>query len=101
MLGELFLADLVVMERAVDRLNDGIRKSKQSERPALVSQLDVVSKVKLGLEEGTPLRRQQLTGSESALIANYQLLTAKHVIVAFNTDEAAPEVSACPYPGAR
>ncbi len=87
MLGEIALADLVVLERAVARLEDGIKKSKLAERPAMVSQLDAVAKAKQGLEEGTPLRQQQLSMSESAFLASYQLLSAKPVIVLFNTDE--------------
>lgn len=92
MLGEIALADLVVLERAVERLEDGIKKSKPAERPAMVSQLDAVLKAKQGLEEATPLRRQQQTGSASAYLANYQLLTGKPLIVVFNTDEAGQEV---------
>ena len=93
LLGELALSDLVVMERAVEKLEDGIKKSKPAERPALVSQLDAVQKVKSGLEDGKTLRQQRLTPSESAIVTNYQLLTSKTVIVAFNTDETGPEVS--------
>ena len=92
-LGDLALADLEVLERAVDRLQDGIRKSKQAERPALVSQMDAVKKAKQGLEEGLPLRRQRLTNSESGYLTDYHLLSGKPVIVAFNTDESGPEVS--------
>jgi GTP-binding protein YchF len=91
LLEELAWADLIAMERAVERLEDGIKKSKPAVRPALVNQLDAVRKVKSGLEEGTPLRQQQLTASESASVANYQLLTGKPVIVVFNTDETGPE----------
>jgi GTP-binding protein YchF len=93
MRSELSLADLLVLDRAVERLDEGIKKSKPAERPALVTQLGTVRKVKQGLEEGLPLRRQTLTGSESSIIANYQLLTSKPVIVVFNIDEAGPEVS--------
>ena len=93
MRGELALADLVMMDRAVEKVGDGIKKSKPAERPALNTQLDTVRKVKHGLEEGLPLRRQTLTGSESSIIAIYQLLTSKPVIVVFNTDEAGPEVT--------
>ena len=39
------------------------------------------------------MTRQQLTNSESAYPADYQLLTGKAVIVAFNTDESGPDVS--------
>ena len=93
MLGDLLLADVEVLDRALERLEDGIKKSKQSERPALVSRMDSVKKAKQGMEEGLPLRRQRLTDSESEFLADYQLLTGKPVIVGFNTDESGPDVS--------
>ena len=93
MMGEIALADLEVLERAEERLDDGIKKSKPAERPAFVSQLETVKKVKRALDEGAPLRQQELTGSETAMISTYQLLTNKPVIVVLNTDEAAPDAS--------
>jgi GTP-binding protein YchF len=93
MMAELALTDLEVLERAEERLDDRIKKSKAAERPALVSQLETVKKVKHALDEGAPLRQQELTGSETAIIASYQLLTSKPVIAVLNTDEAGPEVS--------
>ncbi|MCH7606574.1 MAG: redox-regulated ATPase YchF, partial [Chloroflexi bacterium] len=91
MLDELALGDLEVMERAVERQEDGIKKCKPAERPVMVRQLEAVRKVKQGLEEGIPLRLQKLTPSESEILAAYQFLTGKPVIVVFNTDEAGPE----------
>lgn len=90
MLDELTFADLEVMERAVERLGDGVKKSKPEERPTLTRHLAAVQKVKAGLENGTPLRHQQLAESESSFMVNYQLLTGKPVVVIFNTDEADP-----------
>ena len=92
-LGDLALADLVVLDRVSQRLEDGVNKSVPAERPALVRQLDAVSKVKQGIEDGVPLRRQALTASEQTGLAQYQLLTGKPVIVAVNTDESALQVS--------
>ena len=91
MLGELTFAALEVRDRAVERLEDGMKKAKPAERPAMTRQLETVRKVKEGLEAGIPLRAQQLTESEIAILVNYQLLTAKAVIVAFNTNEDGPE----------
>jgi len=93
MLVELAFADLEVLERATERLGDNIRKAKVEERRALTQHLAAVEKVKLALEVGVPLRRQQLTRSESAFMINYQPLSAKPVIVAFNTDESGAEVA--------
>ena len=88
-LGELMLADMEVLERAVERQQDGFKKSKPVERPQLERQLEATIKVKEGVEAGEPLRCQTLTESEAALVRDYQLLTAKPVIVAFNGDESA------------
>jgi GTP-binding protein YchF len=88
MLGELTLADLESLERAEERLASNFNKSKPDERPALVAQLEAVRKVKAAMEAGVPLRRQALTPSESAALSDFQLLTGKPVIVAFNTGES-------------
>ncbi len=93
MLGELTFADLEVMERAVERLEGGMNKAKPAERPALTRQLETVQKVRQALESGIPLRSQHLLDSESAILDNYQLLTGKPSIVAFNTNEDGPEPS--------
>jgi GTP-binding protein YchF len=93
MLSELTFADLEVLERAVERLEDNIKKAKPPDRPGLARHLEAVQKVRQGLEAETPLRRQHLTDSDASFLVNYQLLTAKPVIVAFNTDESGPGVS--------
>jgi hypothetical protein len=88
LLEELALADLEALERAEARLSDGLKKAKPAERPAMVPQLETVQKVKAGLEEGIPMKSQTLTGSESAALVDFQLLTAKPVMIAFNTGES-------------
>ncbi len=93
MLGELTFADLEVMERAAERLEGGMNKAKPAERPALTRQLEAVRLARQGLEDGRPVRYQQLSSSETAVLANYQLLTGKPVMVAFNTGEDGPEPS--------
>jgi hypothetical protein len=90
LLEELALADLEALERAEARLSDGLKKAKPAERPAMVPQLETVQKVKTGLEEGIPMKSQTLTGSESAALVDFQLLTAKPVMIAFNIGESDP-----------
>ena len=93
MLDELALADLEVLERAVERQEDIIKKSKSAERQAMVRQLDALRKVKEEIDGGIPLRLQELASFEAEVAERYQLLTSKPVIVAFNTDESGPEIS--------
>jgi GTP-binding protein YchF len=90
LLEELALADLEVLERAESRLSDGLKKAKPAERPAMIPQLEAVQKVKAALEEGVPMKSQTLTQSETMALVDFQLLTAKPVMIAFNTGESDP-----------
>ncbi|HAI09479.1 MAG TPA: redox-regulated ATPase YchF [Dehalococcoidia bacterium] len=92
MLEELTFSDLEVMDRAAERQDNEVKKAKPADRQTLTRHLDAVNKAKTALEDGVPLRRQDLSPSEMEFLSAYQLLTAKPVIVAFNTDETGPDV---------
>ena len=85
---ELALADLQALEGAEKRLDDGLKKAKPAERPAMIPQLETVHKVKTALEDGIPMKSLTLTPSESAALTDFQLLTGKPVMVAFNIGES-------------
>ena len=95
MLNELALADLETLERAEARFADALKKTRPAERPAVQSQADAVHKAKGALESGVRMRQQDLTVSERSALTDYQLLTDKPIIVAFNTGESgdAPALS--------
>ena len=93
MLNELVLADLETLERVEARLSDSLKKAKPAERPALARQADAVREVREGLDAGIRLRQQDLIPSERSAIMDYQLLTDKPVIVAFNIGESGPAPS--------
>ena len=93
MLGELSFADLEVLERASTRLAEQFNKTKPADRPAMLRHRETVEKARAGLEAGIPVRRQEFTDSERAVLVNYQLLTDKNVIAVFNIDEGAEPMS--------
>ncbi len=88
MLNELALADMETLDRAESRFSDAMKKSKPAERPAIQTQADAVQKAKAALESGTRLRQQELSLSERAALTDFQLLTDKPIVVAFNTGES-------------
>ena len=100
MLSELALADLETLERVEARLSDSLKKSKPAERPALIPQAEAVRKCREFLESGIRVRQQELSPSERTAIVDYQLLTDKPIIVAFNTDESgeAPDIGSLGLP---
>ena len=92
MLGELFFADLEVLERASGRLAEQVNKTKPADRPAMARHQETVGKARAGLESGLPVRQQTFSDSERAILNNYQLLTDKKIIAIFNTDEGADDI---------
>lgn len=94
-LNELALADLETLERAETRFADALKKTRPAERPAIQSQADAAQKCRDALESGSRFSQQEMTPSERAALSDYQLLTGKPIIVAFNTGESddAPSLS--------
>ena len=90
LLEELSLADLESLDRADERLAGNFNKAKPAERPQLANQLEAIRKMKSAIESGVPARDQQLAASEAAALSDFQLLTGKPVVVAFNTGESGP-----------
>ena len=91
MVGELIFSDLEILDRAASRIQDGLKKAKTTDKPGLIKHGDTVAKAKGILEDGKVLRGQEFSDAEMLFLTDYQLLTFKPIILAFNTDESAPE----------
>lgn len=82
---ELILADQVIAERRVERLEADRkrgRKTAQSQAEEVVMQ-----RVVQQLEQGDTIRTMALTPDEQRLIAGFRFLTAKPVLVVLNSSE--------------
>jgi ribosome-binding ATPase len=86
---ELVLADLQIVENRLERL----KKSLTVKTPGSPDYMEKVAfeRLKGPLEEGAPIRALDLTEDEQTIVRNYQFLSAKPMVVAFNVgeDEAA------------
>ncbi len=82
---ELVLADLQIVENRLERL----KKSLNVKTPGSADYLDKQTFEKLHgpLEEGTPIRHIELTEDDQTVVRNYQFLTAKPMVIAFNVSE--------------
>ena len=78
---ELMLADLESLEKQIANLT---KKARGQDKEAQ-KLLDEANKIKIGLENGIPVRIQ-ISNQQSA-ISNFSLLTAKPVIYVCNVDE--------------
>lgn len=83
---ELVIADLQIVENRLERL----LRSQTVKNPGSADYLDkaVFEKLKGPLENGTPIREIELAEDEMAIVKNYQFLSAKPMVVAYNIDEA-------------
>ena len=76
---EMNLADLLIVEKRLDRLQR--EKSKSAEVPLMET-------LKTALEAGTPLRDVDLSADQWAMLAGFRFLTAKPLLLVLNVPES-------------
>jgi GTP-binding protein YchF len=83
---ELLLADLIMVEGRIERLEKTLRARKDAmpER----AEHELLVHVKTLLEGETPLRLAQFTPDQEKILRGFHLMTLKPVVVAANVDEA-------------
>jgi hypothetical protein len=82
---ELVLSDLVVVEKRLERLDKDRRKIKS---PDLDHEFAVLTRARLALEAGTPLRALELAPEEEKRIRGFQFLSLKPLLFVLNLGEA-------------
>ena len=87
MLYELTFADLEILERRIERIDQNNKGARSSERDSLERERALMTSLKEGLESGVPVRKQNLSPDESKRVNEFQFLTAKPVIVVVNAGE--------------
>jgi GTP-binding protein YchF len=83
---ELVLADLQIVENRLERLQKSATV-KQSGSPDYMEK-QLFEKLKPMLEDGTPLRAIEMDEDEQTIARNYQFLSLKPMVVAFNVSES-------------
>ena len=81
---ELMLKDMETVDKALERVQ---KQTKTGNKDAL-TQLELLKRVKQGLEDGRTVRRQALGEDENTAIRELCLLTAKPVLYIANVDDA-------------
>ncbi len=87
MAADLAFSDLEILERRVLRIEESLKGPKGRERDLLLKEGPLLKRLKDGLESDVPIREQHVLPEEEAIISNYQLLTAKPLLLVFNIDE--------------
>ncbi len=85
---ELCVADLAIIERRIERLSVEARSLPVGARGPQERELELLRRLKEALEADQPVRALRLTVADRALLAGFNLLTAKAALVVLNIDEA-------------
>ena len=89
LLFELTISDLDILERRLQRVAEGFKGAKATERDALTKEQDILNRIREKLEEGVQVRDQFLSDDELRLLSGFQMLTSKPLIVVVNVGETA------------
>ena len=82
---EFILSDLAIVEARIDRIKKQLLKLQDAQ---LKRELPVLEKCHKELSSEHPLREIEFTKDESPILKNYQLLSAKPMLIALNFDES-------------
>ncbi len=80
--GEFLLADMITVEKRIERLRDEVSKGK--DRAANQKELELIERLRAALEAETPLRELDLTEAEQLAVKGYGFLTLKPKLVLLN-----------------
>lgn len=82
---EMVLSDLQTIESRLEKL----QKMQQTKTPGSpeYNEKMLFDRIRPMLEDGTPIRALELSEEEQKICRNYQFLSAKQTVVAFNTGE--------------
>ena len=83
---ELLLADLIVVENRLERIEKGYHRGQRSE--VVAREEKILRKILEWLNENQPVRDMPLSPDEERMIRGFQFLTKKPQMVILNSDEA-------------
>jgi len=84
---ELSFADLGVVERRLERLDPVVRSAKAGEREAGEREMELLRRVKAGLEGESGLPGRHFAPEEEKALRDYSLLSLKPVLLTLNVGE--------------
>lgn len=91
---ELAFYDLAIIERRLQKIEESLKASKAGERQIITQEKDILLRFKADLESDKPIREAHPEAAAARLIANYQLLTAKPMLLTVNIgEEQLPEAT--------
>ncbi|KAA3658034.1 MAG: redox-regulated ATPase YchF [Chloroflexi bacterium] len=89
---ELLLNDLAIVERKIEKVEDGLRKGATKNKAAAQAELALFQQMNEALSEERPLRALDLTDEQEKSLRGFGLLTLKPTVVIINIGDDQDEV---------
>jgi len=86
---ELIIADLIVVEKRLAKIDGDIQRKKGPEQNQLVAEKDLLMRFFTRLSNGQALRDEPVSEEEQKLIRGYTFLSAKPILIVSNIGESA------------
>ncbi len=86
---ELIMSDLATVERRLERIAQGMKKTRGDAQAKLRAEEALMRRLADGLSQGTAIRDMALSPTEQIAIRGFQFLTAKPTLVVLNLGEDA------------
>ncbi|MCA9918408.1 MAG: redox-regulated ATPase YchF [Anaerolineales bacterium] len=90
---EFLINDLGVVERRMEKIEDGLRKGATKNKAAAQAELELFQQLNEALSEERPLRTLHLSDEQEKMLRGYGLLTLKPTVVIINIGDDQAEVT--------
>lgn len=84
---EFILADMLLIEKRLERLNDELKRNRAANKPAAEAEVELMERFKTQLNQEQPLRDLDVTEDEIKLVRGYGFMSIKPLLVMFNIGE--------------
>jgi ribosome-binding ATPase len=85
---EFLLADLIVVEKRLERLAEELKKGKNINKQAHEMETALLNRFKDQLDNLAPLRDLEVSEEEHKVVRGYGLMSIKPILIIFNTGES-------------
>jgi len=85
---ELVFSDLAIIERRQEKILVSLKGAPAAERQVLEREQALLARIRQSMEQEIPLREQGMSPEELKLVASYQFLSAKPLLILVNIGEA-------------
>ncbi len=87
MLMEMIFADMAIVGRRLDRINDSMKSARGAERDSLSTETQLLRRLHAALENGEAIRSVEMAPDDLRMISGFTFLTTKPIVIVLNIAE--------------